>query len=98
MTVLMDFQDRAIRLTKERQGHIASFEDPEQWTREIVETLRFPYSTSEAFQHPTQRLFYRIYSRYADGDRRFYVLVRVQGYDMLVVNAFFGNGLTWGDA
>ena len=98
MTVLMDFQDRAVRLTSERQEHIAQLDDPDQWKREIEETLRQPDSMSEDFHHPRLRMYYRIYLREVDAERQFYVLVRVRGYDMLVVSAFFGRGFNWGNS
>ncbi len=96
MVVLMDFQDRAIRLTEERQKHIADFTEPAADVGIIRDTLRQPEVMTEAFHHPELRLFYRIYTRRAAEDRKFHVVVKVRGYDMLVVTAFFGKDLNWG--
>jgi hypothetical protein len=95
MTVLMDFQDRAVRLTEERQQYIAGNEDADRWKKAIGGTLRKPTKVTEAFHHPKMRMFYRIYSKSVD-DHNFYVVVKVRGYDMLVVTAFFGKKKLWG--
>jgi hypothetical protein len=95
MHVLMDFQDRAIRLTEERQKHIADFTEPAANLASIRETLRQPDVMTEAFHHPELRLYYRIYSRRSPDERNFHVVVKVRGYDMLVVTAFFGKQLQW---
>ena len=97
MTVLMDFQDRAIRLTEERQQHIAQRDDPDEWLSAIKDTLREPDETEEAFHHPELRLYYRIYTRNLGDDLKFHVVVKVRGYDMLIVTALFGRGLNWGN-
>lgn len=96
MHVLMDFQDRAIRLTEERQKHIAEFTESVANLAAIRETLRQPDVMTEAFHHPELRLFYRIYSRHSREERHFHVVVKVRGYDMLVVTAFFGKDINWG--
>ena len=96
MTVLMDFQDRAIRLTEERHLHIAQADDPDLWERAISDTLSYPDDVIETFHHPDLRLFYRIYSREAARGEKFHVVVKVRGYDMLIVTAFFGKELSWG--
>ncbi|TKJ41731.1 hypothetical protein CEE37_03955 [candidate division LCP-89 bacterium B3_LCP] len=98
MTVLMDFRDRSIRLTKERQKHIANEDDPAEWKREIGEALKNPDEVHETLHHPELRLFYRIYAKFVDQDRQFYVMVKVRGFDMLVISAFYGNGFTWKDS
>ncbi len=95
MTVLMDFQDRAVRLTEERQNHIAQADDPELWREAIRDTLCRPDKVEETFHHPELRLFYRIYTRTAVGQQNFHVVVKVRGYDMLVVTAFFGKDISW---
>ncbi len=96
MTVLMDFQDRAVRLTEERQNHIAQADDPDLWEKAISDTLGKPDEVIETFHHPELRLFYRVYSRAAAGRQNFYVIVKVRGFDMLIVTAFFGKDLSWG--
>lgn len=96
MHVLMDFQDRAIRLTDERQKHIVEFTEPAADLSAIRSTLRQPDVMTEAFHHPELRLFYRIYSRRYPDERNFHVVVKVRGYDMLVVTAFFGKEVNWG--
>ena len=97
MHVLMDFQDRAIRLTDERRKHISQFTEATADLAAIRETLRQPEVMTEAFHHPELRLFYRIYSRRSSDERKFHVVVKVRGYDMLVVTAFFGTDLSWGE-
>jgi hypothetical protein len=97
MIVMMDFQDRAIRLTDERQRHITEYSDPALNVTSIREALRQPDVMTEAFHHPEIRLFYRIYTRRTT-ERNFHVVVKVRGYDMLVVTAFYGKGLSWGAA
>jgi hypothetical protein len=92
----MDFQDRAIRLTDERQKHISEFTEPTAKVSLIQDTLSRPDVMTEAFHHPKLRLFYRIYSRRSHDERNFHVIVKVRGYDMLVVTAFFGNEISWG--
>ena len=96
MTVLMDFQDRAVRLTEDRHLHIAQADDPDLWEKAISDTLSRPDDVIETFHHPDLRLFYRIYSREAARGENFYVVVKVRGYDMLIVTAFFGKELSWG--
>ncbi len=96
MIVLNDFQERAIRLTEERRRHIREYTDPEIGVRDIRETLSRPDIMTEAFHHPELRLYYRIYTRRTDQDRSFHVVVKVRGYDMLVVTAFYGKSLSWG--
>lgn len=96
MIVLNDFQERAIRLTDERRKHIREYTDPGIDVHAIRETLSRPDVMIEAFRHPQLRLYYRIYSRQTDQDRCFHVVVKVRGYDMLVVTAFYGKDLSWG--
>lgn len=96
MMVLNDFQERAIRLTDERRRHIREYTDPGIDVSAIRETLRRPDIMTEAFHHPELRLYYRIYSRRSNPDRSFHVVVKVRGYDMLVVTAFYGTSLFWG--
>ncbi|RJP76854.1 MAG: hypothetical protein C4524_09470 [Candidatus Zixiibacteriota bacterium] len=98
MQVLMDFQDRAIRLTDERRRHIAGPADPRGVVQAIRDTLQHPDEMQEAFRHPQMRLFYRLYSHRMEDDRVFYVVVKVRGYDMLVVTAFYGRNFSWGGA
>lgn len=97
MTVLMDFRDRAVRLTEERRRYIVQADNPDQWLGAIRDTLLEPDETAEAFHHPELRLYYRLYSRRIEKDLKFHVVVKVRGYDMLVVTAFFGRGITWGN-
>jgi hypothetical protein len=97
MHVLMDFQDRAIRLTDERRRHIAECTEPTADLAAIRDTLARPEVMTEAFHHPELRLFYRIYSRRSPDERMFHVVVKVRGYDMLVVTAFFGKEMSWGE-
>ncbi len=98
MVVLMDFQDRAIRLTKERQKHITEFMEPAANLGTIRDTLLKPDVMTEAFHHPELRLFYRIYTRRLGEQSNFHVVVKVRGYDMLLVTAFHGKGFQWGRA
>ena len=96
MTVLLDFQDRAIRLTEDRKRHIAGFADPEIGMEIVRDTLVHPDIMTEAFHHPELRLHYRIYTRRSQSGRNFHVVVRVHGFDMIVVTAFFSRGLFGG--
>jgi hypothetical protein len=96
MTVLLDFQDHAIRLTDERKRHIADFADPDVGLEVIRDTLARPDLMTEAFHHPELRLYYRIYTRRSQSGRNFHVVVKVRGYDMLVVTAFYSKGLFTG--
>jgi len=97
MIVMMDFHGRSVRFTEERRRHIAEFGDRGESARAIGKTLLKPDVMTEAFHHPKLRLFYRIYSRRMPDKRNFHVVVKVRGYDMLVVTAFFGRGLKWGE-
>ena len=93
MTVLLDFQDHAVRLSDEHREHIADFADPDVGLRIIGDTLAHPDVMTEAFHHPELRLYYRIYTRRSQSGRNFHVVVKVRGYDMLVVTAFYSQGL-----
>jgi hypothetical protein len=93
MTVLLDFQDRAIRLTEDRKRHIAGFADPDIGMEFVREALVHPDIMTEAFHHPELRLHYRIYTRRSQSGRNFHVIVKVRGYEMLIVTAFYSHRL-----
>lgn len=95
MIVLNDFRGRVVRFTEERQKHLAEFGCEGSNLQLIKQALANPDVMTEAFHHPRLRLFYRIYTRRIE-HRNFHVVVKVRGYDMLVVTAFFGKGLAWG--
>lgn len=92
----MDYRDRAIRLTDSRKMHIIRHEDPDLWVKTIGDVLKRPDDVKEDFHHPEYRMYYRIYSKKAQRNQDFCVVVMVRGYDMIVVTAFLGSRTSWG--
>ncbi|MBU0519845.1 hypothetical protein KJ564_13015 [bacterium] len=96
MKVFMDYRDRAVRLTDSRKLHIVQDDDPDIWVQTIGDALQQPDDVKEDFHHPEVRMFYRIYTKKAQQNQGFHVVVKVRGYDMIVVTAFLARGMSWG--
>ena len=85
MRVLRDYQGLSVRLTDERLAHI--LEHPEMGGLEgaIEETLAQPERVLESFSDPDARLYYRLYTGTAVGDKHLCVIVKHAGGDAFVV-------------
>ena len=88
MQVLLDYQQRAVRLTNERLAHI--LEHPEMCGLEpaLHEALANPERVVGSASDPAVRLYYRGQKQTAVGEKQLCVVVKILGMDAFVLTAY----------
>jgi hypothetical protein len=85
MTVLLDYEGRAIRLTDERLAHITEHPEMVAMEASIARTLRSPREVLQSYSDPAARLYDRSHVGTMVGDKLLCVVVKVVGDDALVL-------------
>ncbi|MBW4540006.1 MAG: hypothetical protein KME43_12805 [Myxacorys chilensis ATA2-1-KO14] len=88
MQTLLDFQNRAIRLSDERQQHILEHPEMEGLEAEIRRTLSKPEIVRRSKSDVTVILYYRYYTDTLVGEKWLCVVVKLLLDDAFVLTAY----------
>jgi len=86
--ILKDFRDRAVRMTEERQAHIAEHPEMRGLEGALAETLREPSLVIESHTDAAAELLYRFYFGTRVGDKWLCVVVKYAAEDAFVLTAY----------
>lgn len=89
LSVLIDYQDRQVRLTNERLEHILAHPEMAGMETLIAETLRYPQLVRQSRSDETAELYYRFYTQTTIGDKWLCVVVKYLQGDAFIVTAYF---------
>lgn len=89
MLTLLDYQNREVRLTKERLAHILAHPEMVGMEAQITETLKRPKLVRKSRSDESVALFYRFYTQTAIGDKWLCVVVKYLPDDAFIVTAYF---------
>lgn len=88
MTILTDYQGRAVRLTAERRTHIQEHPEMVGLEQAIADTLRQPTLVIQSLADPAAALHYRFYFGTRVGDKWLCVVVKYSALDTFVLTAY----------
>jgi hypothetical protein len=88
MTVVGDYEGRAVRLTDERWAHISEHPEMSNMRAAIEETLAGPEVVVQSPSEPRARLYYRFYHRTLVGGKYLCAVVLAKDADAFVVTAY----------
>jgi hypothetical protein len=89
MSILLDYQNREVRLTQERLVHILTHPEMVGMEARIAHTLKYPQLVRQSRSDESAELFYRFYTQTAIGDKWLCVVVKYLPDDAFVVTAYF---------
>lgn len=89
MPVLLDYQNREVRLTEERLAHILAHPEMVGMEAQIADTLKHPQLVRQSRSDESAALFYRFYTQTAIGDKWLCVVVKYFPDDAFIVTAYF---------
>ena len=86
--MIIDYQDRPIRLTEERRAHILGHPEMKDIEAGLVETLRNPALVIQSLADPSAELSYRYFLGTRVGDKWLCVIVKHSPGDAFVLTAY----------
>ncbi len=89
MPILLDYQNKEVRLTEERLAHILGHPEMVGMEAQITETLKHPQLVRQSRSDESIALFYRFYTQTAIGDKWLCVVVKYLSDDAFIVTAYF---------
>jgi len=89
ISVLLDYQNKSIRLTNKRLAHILAHPEMVGLETLIAETLRIPQLVRQSRSDVTAALYYRFYTQTRIGDKWLCVVVKFLINDAFVVTSYF---------
>ena len=89
MPILLDYQNREIRLTEERLAHILDHPEMVGMEAQITETLKHPQLVRQSRSDESAALFYRFYTQTAIGEKWLCVVVKYLSDDAFIITAYF---------
>ena len=89
MQVLVDYQDRRIRLTDERLAHILKHPEMASMEAELNRTLKSPEIVRLSKSDAEIALYYRFYTDTRVGDKWLCVVVKFLVEDAFILTAYF---------
>jgi hypothetical protein len=97
MPILLDYQNREVRLTEERLAHILDHPEMVGMEAQIADTLKHPQLVRQSRSDESAALFYRFYTQTAIaeggsstiGDKWLCVVVKYLPDDAFIVTAYF---------
>ena len=89
MPILLDYQNREVRLTEERLAHILDHPEMVGMEAQIANTLKYPQLVRQSRSDESAALFYRFYTQMAIGDKWLCVVVKYLPDDAFIVTAYF---------
>lgn len=89
MLILLDYQNRDVRLSEERLSHILSHPEMMGMEAQIANTLKQPQLVRQSRSDVSVALLYRFYTQLMIGDKWLCVVVKYLPRDAFVVTAYF---------
>jgi hypothetical protein len=89
MSVLYDFQGRAIRLTDERLEHILEHPEMQDQEARVTETLLTPHALITSHHDATVLLYHKLFDQTPVTRKYLVVAVKDLTDDAFVISAFF---------
>lgn len=96
MKILTDYQGRAVRLTPEREQHIAGHPELAVMMDELERALNDPQQVIQSISDPSVELSYRYYHGTKVGDKWLCVVVKCLADDAFVITAYLTDKLKKG--
>jgi hypothetical protein len=97
MKLLLDFQNRQVRLTKERLRHILEHPEMADMEAAVEQTLRYPTTVVRSRTDPGVAFSYRFYLRTVVGDKWLCVVVKYLDADAFIVTAYLTDRIKPGE-
>jgi hypothetical protein len=97
MPILLDYQNRQVRLTEERLAHILIHPEMVGMESQIADTLKNPRLVRKSRSDDSAELFYRFYTQTAIGDKWLCIVVKYSLNDAFIVTAYFTDKPKKGD-
>ncbi|MEA5421490.1 hypothetical protein VB712_19890 [Spirulina sp. CCNP1310] len=89
MPILLDYQNREVRLTEERLAHILNHPEMVGMETQIADTLTQPSLVRQSRSDESVALLYRFYTQITIGDKWLCVVVKYLPNDAFIVTAYF---------
>ena len=96
MKLLTDYQGRAVRLTPEREQHIAEHPEMAMMMDELEKTLNHPEHVIQSSSDASVELSYRYYHGTKVGDKWLCVVVKCLADDAFIITAYLTDQLKKG--
>jgi hypothetical protein len=97
MPILLDYQNRQVRLTEERLAHILTHPEMIEMELQIADTLKNPQLVRKSRSDDSAELFYRLYTQLVIGDKWLCIVVKYLPDDAFIVTAYFTDKPKKGD-
>jgi hypothetical protein len=97
MPILLDYQNRQVRLTEERLAHILTHPEMVEMESQIADTLKNPQLVRKSRSDDSAELFYRFYTQLVIGDKWLCIVVKYLPDDAFIVTAYFTDKPKKGD-
>lgn len=97
MPILLDYQNREVRLTEERLAHILIHPEMLGMEAQISDTLKHPQLVRKSSSDANAVLFYRFYIQMVIGEKWLCVVVKYLPDDAFIVTAYFTDKLKKGE-
>jgi hypothetical protein len=97
MLILLDYQNRQVRLTEERLAHILTHPEMVEMESQIADTLKNPQLVRKSRSDDSAELFCRFYTQLVIGDKWLCVVVKYLPDDAFIVTAYFTDKPKKGD-
>jgi hypothetical protein len=97
MPILVDYQNRQVRLTEERLAHILTHPEMVDMESQIADTLKNPQLVRKSRSDDSAELFYRFYTQLVIGDKWLCIVVKYLPDDAFIVTAYFTDKPKKGD-
>lgn len=97
MPILLDYQNRQVRLTEERLAHILTHPEMVEMESQIADTLKNPQLVRKSRSDDSAELFYRFYTQMVIGDKWLCIVVKYLPDDAFIVTAYFTDKPKKGD-
>ncbi|HEY9618788.1 MAG TPA: hypothetical protein V6C78_00380 [Crinalium sp.] len=89
MPILIDYQNKQVRLTEERLAHILAHSEMVGMEAQIADTLSNPQLVRRSRSDDSVALFYRLYTQTVIGDKWLCIVVKYLPNDAFIVTAYF---------
>jgi hypothetical protein len=97
MPILLDYQNRKVRLTEERLAHILIHPEMVGMEAQIAHILANPQLVRKSRSDDSAELFYRFYTQLVIGDKWLCIVVKYLPDDAFIVTAYFTDKPKKGD-
>lgn len=94
--ILFDYQERAVRLTKERWQHILGHPEMIDQQTRLIETVAWPDVVIATIKDKTVHAYHRLYEETPVTRKYLVVVVKIESADAFVLTAYFSSRLKKG--